>query len=401
MFGIDKESVGIALDALRHNKIRAALTMLGVIIGSACIVLVVTISLLGKHYVMQQIQAVGANLVYAGRQGGLNLAEGVGDEINAGDLEAVRHLPHVSIAAGTHDMGSSIVINGVVRPVALVGVTPGFQEIRNLQVMRGRYFDDLDLNSASKACLITQELAKRFPGEEMIGRQLKVGDMSFTVIGVFRERIATFGQSEISAESILIPFPLVRYYSGAIYLKTLYAQADSGQNVNLVTTEVADALRERHRAGAHYTVSNLAGILDAARNISLALTIVLLLVGCIALIISGVGIMNIMLVTVSERTREIGLRKAVGARRRQILQQFLVEAFIISSLGAIVGVLAAVALKLIAQPLIPAEYGVHIPISWWSILAALAVSCSTGVLFGYLPAARASKLPPTESLRHE
>jgi putative ABC transport system permease protein len=148
-------------------------------------------------------------------------------------------------------------------------------------------------------------------------------------------------------------------------------------------------------------VQNLGGILDAAHKISLALTAVLLLVGCIALIISGVGIMNIMLVTVTERTREIGLRKAIGAKRQEILYQFLIEALLISGVGAIIGILIAISLKLLIQPLLPVEYGVRIPISNYSMVAAFVVSCATGVTFGYLPASRASKLEPTDALRYE
>jgi putative ABC transport system permease protein len=148
-------------------------------------------------------------------------------------------------------------------------------------------------------------------------------------------------------------------------------------------------------------VQNLSSILDAARKISLALTAVLMLVGGIALIISGVGIMNIMLVTVTERTREIGLRKAIGARTDEILYQFLIEAFLISGVGAIIGILIAVSVKIIVEPLVPPEIGIRIPISPMSIVVAFVVSCATGVLFGYLPASRASKLQPTESLRYE
>lgn len=157
----------------------------------------------------------------------------------------------------------------------------------------------------------------------------------------------------------------------------------------------------KHFPGAVYQVQNLSSILDAARKISMALTTVLLLVGTIALIISGVGIMNIMLVTVTERTREIGLRKAVGARRQEILYQFLVEAMVISGVGAVVGIVLAVGMAIIAGALIPTDMNLHIPISVWSILAAFVVSLATGMIFGWLPANRASKLQPTESLRYE
>jgi putative ABC transport system permease protein len=200
---------------------------------------------------------------------------------------------------------------------------------------------------------------------------------------------------------VLIPFPLMKYYTGSSTLRTFYVQADSSESVESVTTNVRNLLRSRHSVGAVYSVQNLSSILDAARKISLALTAVLMLVGGIALIISGVGIMNIMLVTVTERTREIGLRKAIGARTDEILYQFLIEAFLISGVGAIIGILIAVSIKIVVEPLVPPEIGIRIPISPMSIVVSFVVSCATGVLFGYLPASRASKLQPTESLRYE
>jgi putative ABC transport system permease protein len=235
----------------------------------------------------------------------------------------------------------------------------------------------------------------------MIGRQLRVGEQTFTVIAVFRERVATFGQSEIGSQSVLIPFGLVKYYSGNDFMRTLYAQTDTGDSVPEATLEVQSLLKSRHTQGSVYQVQNLSSILEAARKISMALTAVLMLVGMIALVISGVGIMNIMLVTVTERTREIGLRKAVGARTDEILYQFLIEALIISGLGAVIGILIAVGIKIVVEPLIPPEVGLKIPISVYSVIVSFVVSCATGVLFGYLPASRASKLQPTESLRHE
>ena len=395
-----RETLQVAMDALRANKVKAALTMLGVIIGSACIVLVVTIALIGKTYVMAQIEGVGSNLVYAYYFSNSPVRP-VSDEISLGDLDAVKHLPTVAEAAGTHDMQMSVVINGQERPVTLIGVTEGFQKIRNLLILRGRFFDSVDMSSASKAAMITQDLAKKFPTDNMVGKPLRIGELTFTVVAVFRERVATFGQSEITNESVLVPFPLIKYYSGKDYLRVLYAQAKTAEDVPAVTAQVQQVLESRHRPGAVYQVQNLSSILDAARKISMALTAVLLLVGTIALIISGVGIMNIMLVTVTERTREIGLRKAVGARRQEILYQFLVEALFISGVGALIGIAIAVGLAIITGALIPADMNLHIPISPWSIIISLLVSCATGVLFGWLPANRASKLQPTESLRYE
>ena len=391
----------IAIDALRANKVKALLTMLGVVIGSACIVLVVTISLIGKSYIIGQIEGVGANIVYGElRRAGLQNTT-FSDEIKLSDLEAVHDtVPAVVRVAGTHDVQMSVVAGGVERPVTLVAVTQDFQAIRNLLVTQGRYFDDDDMKSRSKVCLVTEDLARVvFPGVNPVGMEIRVGELRFTIIGVFKERIATFGQSEIARESVIVPFGLLKSYAGTDSVKVIYAQAATPEAVPSVTKDVEELLRSRHRTSALYNVQNLTAILDAARNISLAVGAVLLAVGSVTLIISGVGIMNIMLVTVTERTREIGMRKAIGAPNREILYQFLIEALIISSLGATAGIAIALAIPTLARPFLPE--GVTIPISGLSIVVAFLVSCSTGMIFGYLPASRAAKLQPTEALRYE
>lgn len=395
---IKNETLALAIRALLANRIRAALTILGVTIGSASIILVVTISLVGERYVLHLVEGVGSNLVYAYYSGN---HRSLGDEISYSDMQAARSLPDVAQVAGTNDIGGiAVAISGREIPVSVIGVTEGFQPIRNLVVLEGRFFDDIDMQTSAKACLISQDLANRFP-EDMIGNTIKIGEMQCTIIGVFRERVSTFGQSEIRPESVLIPFSLMRYYLGRNYLRTLYVQADSVENVPIVTNELKQLLAERHRNYTDYSVENLAAVLGVARKITLALSIVLLFLAGVTLVISGVGIMNIMLVTVSERTREIGVRKAIGARPSEIRAQFLIEALIMSGLGALLGIAAAIGAEFLVQRLIPVNYGIHIPISGASIIAALLSSFATGIFFGYLPANQASKLEATESLRHE
>lgn len=402
-----EETWNLALDSLRSNKLRAGLTMLGVVIGSACIVLVVTVALAGKRFIIGQIEAVGSNIVYASLVStNIGQSVAVGDQISMGDLQAIRRgIPQVVQVAGTHDIQMTVTTPSVTRPVSLVGVTSGFQQIRNLIIVHGRYFDDGDFLASSKVCVVTEHLAQlAFPYGDSVGRQIHVGDLNFTVIGVFRERVQTFGQTEITTDSVLVPFPLIQYYTGASYIKTFYAQADNPEDVGLVTKEVAEILKSRHRAGAAYSVQNLSSILETARHISLALTIVLLLIAMIALVISGIGIMNIMLVSVTERTREIGIRKAIGARRDEILYQFLTEAGIISGAGAIIGIMVAILIPFVVRAIIrlfPVPGGIQIPISWPSVILAFVVSCATGVLFGYLPASKAAGLQPVESLHYE
>jgi putative ABC transport system permease protein len=391
----------ISLDALRANKIKAFLTMLGVMIGSACIVLVVTISLSGRNYIVAQVEAAGSNLVYAQlRRVGAQAAT-LGDEITLADVEAARSdIPHVVETAGTHDLQMSVVAGGIERPVTLVAVTEGFQRIRHLLVVHGRYFDDADIQSHDKTCLVTEELARAvFPGVSPVGQDIRVGELRFSIIGVFKERISTFGQSEIARESIIVPFGLMKSYAGTDSVKVLYAQASTPETVPRVTSETDRLLRSRHRAGVLYDVQDLQGMLETTRKISLAVSMVLLGVGSITLIISGVGIMNIMLVTVNQRIREIGIRKAIGATKREILYQFLLEAVLISAGGAALGILIAIGILLAVRPLIPQH--LTVPISGVSMIIAFSVSCLTGVIFGYLPARRAAKLQPNEAMRNE
>jgi putative ABC transport system permease protein len=402
-----EETSKLAIEALRANKLRAVLTMLGVIIGSACIVLVVTVALTGKKYIGSQIEAVGSNIVYAWlEQSNTSQNVSLADQISLGDLNAIEEgVPNVVQVSGTNDIPMNVVANRQVRPVRLIGVTQGFQEIRRLLVLQGRYFDDADFSTVSKVCVISEHLAQIIlPGGNPVGQDIHVGELNFTVIGTFRERVATFGQSEIRNDSVLVPFPLIKYYAGDNFILTLYVQARGAEDVPAVTQQVGTILRSRHRAEADYNVQNLGSILQIARNISLALTIVLLLIAMLALTISGIGIMNIMLVTVTERTREIGIRKAIGAQRGEILMQFLIEAALISGSGAVVGILIAVVIPFVIDALIrffEVPGGISIPISWLSVLAAFVVSCATGVLFGYLPAKKAASLLPVESLRYE
>jgi putative ABC transport system permease protein len=401
------ETWGLAVEALRANRVRAALTMLGVVIGSACIVLVVTVALTGRKYIRAQIEAVGSNIVYANlAQSNASQTVALADQLSMGDLDAVRQsVPQAMRVAGTSDIPLTVVAEGKTLPVALVGVTQGFQQIRNLVISRGRYFDDSDFSAVNKVCLVSEHLAQTaLPPGNPIGQSIHLGELNLPIIGVFRERIETFGQSEIRTDSVLVPFPLIRYYTGDAFIVTLYAQADNAEDVPQVTDEIARILRSRHRSDAEYEIQNLSSILETSRRVSLAMTIVLLVIALLALLISGIGIMNIMLVSVTERTREIGIRKAIGARQREILYQFLLEAILISGIGALIGIAMAVAIPFSVEFLaqfLPLPPGVSIPISWLSVALAFLVSCATGVLFGYLPAKTAAQLQPVESLRFE
>ena len=395
------ETFTVALEALRSNKLRAVLTSLGVIIGSASIVLVVTVALTGKKFVLQQIEATGSNLVWVEMIKSPGKAQPLSHELTLEDMEIVRgSVPQVVQVAGTSDMQMSVVAKGVERSVTLLGVTEGYQEIRRLIVLRGRYFDSTDMERRDKVCLITRQLAARLFGQENpLGRTVRMGELTFSVVGVFVERAETFGLSDIQDESVIIPFGLMKYYSGANVISVLDAQAATATDVPSVERQVRQILKSRHPPEAEYNVQTLTVILDAARKISLALTVVLIVIAFIALLISGVGIMNIMLVTVKERTREIGIRKAIGAAHREILYQFLIEAFLISGGGAVLGILIGIAIPVGVQFFLPGN--LRVPVSGTSVVLAFVVSCTTGLFFGYLPASQAARMQPIESLRYE
>jgi putative ABC transport system permease protein len=396
-----KETLSVAVDALRSNKLRAVLTSIGVIIGSASIVLVVTVALTSKKYVISQIEAMGSNLVWVELVKIPGKTQPLSHELSLGDLEAVRAtIPDLTATAGFNDIPMTVIASGQERPATLIGVTGGYQAIRRLVVTHGRYFDAGDMDAPSKVCLITKELASRAFGlENPVGKELRVGDITFTVIGVFHERSSTYGISEIQKETVIVPFPLMKYYTGDNHLGTLQAQAASPDEVPTLEKRVERLLRSRHPPEAEWNVQTLTGILSAARKISLGLTIMLIVIAFIALLISGVGIMNIMLVTVRERTREIGVRKAIGAPRKEIMAQFLIEAFLISGGGAVAGILIGIAIPVIVQQLLPGN--LRVPISPTSVIVAFLVSCLTGLFFGWLPANQAAKLDPVESLRYE
>ncbi len=397
---ISGETWKTALDALRANKFKAFLTMLGVVIGSACLVLVVTVGLTGKRYILEQIEGVGSNLIYGWHVSpGPQQPRPVADEVSLGDVQAIRELPLVARAAGAYDTQMTIVLNGKEHSIQMVGVTQDFDRVRNLEVVNGRFLDNIDIQNAAKACDITEKLAKVLPFDNPVGQVIKVGGIQLTIVGVFREKVATFGQSEIADETVVVPFSLMKNFMPESFLKTFYAQTRNPNDVPVVTREISQLLQSRHRLGASYTVQNLSSLLAAARSISNALTVVLLLIAFVTLIVSGIGIMNIMLVTVTERTREIGVRMAIGARRREIELQFLFEALIISGMGAVTGVVLAVGVPVAVQLIF--FNALYLPISWLSVVVSLVVSCSIGVLFGFLPARRASLLQPTEALHFE
>ena len=390
-----EESIRFAWWALAAEKMKATLTMFGVMVGSASIVLVVTIAFAGKGYVMSLIEGIGSNLVYATLDhAGKTLPQ---DELTIGDLNAIRNgLPYVTAATGVYDRPVSVYVAGKSVTAKLVGVTQEFQQIRKLKILSGRYFDTDDITSRNHVCVVSKAMNDELFGGDSLGETVKVQEFRCTVIGTFEEGVPTFGRAEIQDYTIIIPYVLIPPMVGENLLEVIYAQANSSSEVGEMTNDIARILASRHRAGARYSVENLTGLLQAADRVSHALTVTLLGLALLILTVAGSGIMNIMLVNVAERTREIGVRLAVGASPTDIRFQFLMEAIFISLTGAVLGVAFALSLIWAAELLTNVE-GIYV--SWVGVLSALIVATGIGVLFGYRPASEAAKLSPVEALR--
>jgi putative ABC transport system permease protein len=397
-----REALRFSVSALRANSVRSFLTALGMVIGNASVILVVTISLTSRDYILEQIQGLGSNMIFAYYDvGGGTSTRVAADFIKMADVEAVRQNvgDRIVAATGVINNNDRMLVNGREEDVTVVGSDQYYRPVRNLLVLSGRFLDAADVDLRQKVALLTEKLAKRLYGnvDAAVGQVIKLYGLQFTVVGTFKERVESFGQSELAPETILIPITVIRYFTEIERIDPMYVQTKSAADVEPVTAEVRRILESRHRPGARYRVENLNAILGAAQNISLILQAVLILISAIALVISGIGIMNIMLVTVTERTREIGVRMAVGASRREILEQFLSEAVLISLGGGIAGILLGISLPVSVRLFTD----VQVPISVTSIVVAFSVSCLVGLVFGLLPANRAARLNPTEALRYE
>ena len=391
-----------ACDTFLSNKVRFALTALGMVIGTASLILVTTIGLTGKQYVLSQIQAIGANLVYAQYEsGGQRITNTGNDAITIEDMKAVQNqVVGIANASPVVPLSERVPVgDGKERDLQILGVYPEYLKVRNLLVLSGRFFDEQDSQAHNKVGVIAQKLAEALYGSDQaaLGKTLKLSGLPFTIIGTFRESVDTFGQSEVGDNTMLIPYSVIRYFQETPSVKELFFSTTDASLVGPVTIQIQRVIQSRHRPESVYRVENFTQLVAVAGRAADALTMVLLGVALVVLLVSGIGIMNIMLATVSARIREIGIRKAIGATNREIRFQFLSEAILISLIGGVLGIIIGLAIPFSIRYFT----AYRIPISGLSAIIAIVVSSLVGILFGTVPAIRAAQLDPVESLRYE
>ncbi len=396
------EILNFAYDAFCSNKLQFTLTSLAMAVGTASVILVATIGLTGKQYMLRQLQSIGTNMIYADYQGGAQRLDSTPDPMTIEDVQAVREqVPNVVAASPTVALEDHISVGaGKQSDILVLGVDPAYLQVRNLKVLAGRFFDPEDSAGRNKVAVITEKLAQKLFGSSpvAVSQVIKLsGGLPFTIVGVFKESVDTFGQSEIQEETMLIPYTVSRFFVPTSAIYQIYFSAASPQDVIPATAAIKRVLQSRHRAESVYSVQNLTQFITVAGKIADAMTGVLLLVSFVTLLVSGIGIMNIMLATVTSRIREIGIRKAIGASNRAIRLQFLAEAIVISVTGGIVGIVVGLSIPWSVRFL--TDY--HFPVSGLSAIIAIVVSSVVGIIFGTVPATRASQLDPVESLRYE
>jgi putative ABC transport system permease protein len=398
------EVVRLAVDSFRASKTRFLLTMLGMVIGSASVILVATLGSTGKQYALDQLNSMGPNKIELQYGGGTVSGPdntSTPDYMTIDDLDTVRaQVPGIVASSPMLEFHDNVSIgSGITKATTLLGVSPQYRIVRNLVVVSGRFFDNQDDSAHEKVAVIVEPFAEELYGTSnaAVGKTISIKGIPFVIIGVFREAFNTYGQSEISDHTMLVPYPVLRYFTGTNTLKEIFFTMRDSSMVVPAKDRILAIIRSRHYAGSVYNAQILTEILSSAAKIADMLTIVLTLGAGITLIVSGVGIMNSMLANVQSRIKEIGIRKALGATSREIRLQFVTEAVFLSLSGGIIGTVLGLAIPLTLGLLSPFK----IPVSPWSAVAALMTSVIVGVLFGTLPANRAARLDPVQTLKYE
>ena len=401
---IFSEVLSLAVDSFRASKARFLLTMLGMVIGSASIILVVTVGMTGKKYALETIASIGQNMVEMQYSGGSIIGPDnttTPDYMTRGDMQAVMDSVPGIIAHSPmledHDRIS--VGGGITQETMLLGVSPQYKVVRGLIVLAGRFFDDQDADAHAKVAVLNQPLAIKLFGSEQaaVDKNISIRGIPLTIIGVFKESIDTYGQSEINDQTILIPYEVARYFTGTDTLKEIFFRMADPSLVKPGAIEITKVIKSRHRTNSIYHAMTMTDILDTMGKIANYLTWVLVLAAAITLVVGGVGIMNSMLANVQSRTHEIGIRKALGATRREIRLQFLTEAVFLSLAGGVLGTIVGLGIPITVGLLTPYK----IPVGWLAAPIALATSVIVGVIFGTVPANRAARLNPVDTLKYE
>jgi putative ABC transport system permease protein len=402
----------VALNALRVNKMRSMLTMLGIIIGVAAVITMIAVGAGAQARVEEQVKSLGSNLMMitpgSVTASGVRLGSGANQNLTEDDAEAIiREIPEVQVAAPFNRGNSQIIAGNTNWATQVYGVYPNYFEARDWPLESGRMFDPAELSGSAKVALIGQTVANQLYGDmDPVGQSIRIRNVPFVVIGVLGWK----GQSMVGQDQddvIMVPLTTARarlFGSTQGKLRrvwTIQVKVREGADMKEAEEKIRELLRQRKRTQPEQndpvTIRNLTEILQAQEESSRIMTMLLAAVASVSLLVGGIGIMNIMLVSVTERTREIGLRMAVGARARDILTQFLVEAVTLSVIGGFAGIILGAA----GSYLIGHFTGWATRLSTESIVLAVGFAAAIGIFFGFYPARKASKLLPIQALRYE
>ena len=410
------ESIRVALRGLAANKLRSALTMLGIIIGVGAVIALLSIGQGAQAAITGEIQAIGPNLIFiipgAMQQGGVSMAMGTAATLTLEDAEALAdplNAPDVAAVAPVISRNTQVVYQGQNVNTLISGVTPEYQYVRNFPVREGRFIEKSDLDAMTRVAVLGSMTAEDlFQGGDPIGQIIKIQRAPFRVVGVLEEKGGASFMGGSQDDAILIPITTAHarllggraIVGGGRRVTAINISAVSEGRVEAAIEEITLILRQRHKIRYQeddFTVLSQQDILGVFNQITGILTLFLGAIAAISLLVGGIGIMNIMLVSVTERTREIGIRKAVGAKRRDILAQFLIEAIVLSLLGGMIGIVVGAGVaRLVAR-----IGDITTVVSLQSVLLAVGFSVAVGLFFGIYPAARAASLNPIEALRYE